>query len=82
MYSIIHNKNLDNIKVGPEIKMTEVQEDDVALFLHTSGTTSKPKGVPLTHKNLATSIMNISKTYELSPTDSTLLVRYFIVNYF
>jgi acyl-coenzyme A synthetase/AMP-(fatty) acid ligase len=23
--------------------------DDVALFLHTSGTTSKPKGVPLTH---------------------------------
>ena len=27
--------------------------DDVALFLHTSGTTSKPKGVPLTHANLA-----------------------------
>ena len=27
--------------------------DDVALFLHTSGTTSKPKGVPLTHGNLA-----------------------------
>ena len=27
--------------------------DDVALFLHTSGTTSQPKGVPLTHGNLA-----------------------------
>ncbi len=27
--------------------------DDVALFLHTSGTTSRPKGVPLTHGNLA-----------------------------
>lgn len=45
-----------------------------ALFLHTSGTTSRPKGVPLTHKNLATSITNIAQTYQLSPTDSTLLV--------
>ena len=27
--------------------------DDVALFLHTSGTTARPKGVPLTHGNLA-----------------------------
>src|SRR5262249_47864354 len=25
--------------------------DDVALLLHTSGTTSRPKGVPLTHTN-------------------------------
>jgi oxalate---CoA ligase len=29
---------------------------DVALFLHTSGTTSKPKGVPLTHGNIAASL--------------------------
>ena len=33
--------------------------DDVALFLHTSGTTSKPKGVPLTHANLVASLTNI-----------------------
>src|SRR5262249_13759643 len=31
---------------------------DVALFLHTSGTTSRPKGVPLTHGNLMASIAN------------------------
>ena len=30
--------------------------EDVALLLHTSGTTSRPKAVPLTHKNLVTSI--------------------------
>lgn len=36
---------------------------DVALFLHTSGTTSKPKGVPLSHQNILTSMENIANTY-------------------
>lgn len=50
------------------------QPDDVALFLHTSGTTSRPKGVPLTHRNLMTSIANIGRHYQLSPTDTGLVV--------
>jgi len=50
------------------------QPDDVALFLHTSGTTSHPKGVPLTHANLTTSIRNIAATYCLSPSDVSLVV--------
>jgi acyl-CoA synthetase (AMP-forming)/AMP-acid ligase II len=48
--------------------------DDVALFLHTSGTTSRPKGVPLTHGNLMTSIRNIVATYALTPDDASLIV--------
>ena len=47
---------------------------DVALFLHTSGTTSRPKGVPLTHGNLVASLKNISATYELSPSDVAMIV--------
>ena len=47
---------------------------DVALFLHTSGTTSRPKGVPLTHGNLAASLANIAATYELVPEDCSYLV--------
>lgn len=43
--------------------------DDVALFLHTSGTTSRPKGVPLTHGNLMASIRNIAGHYQFSPAD-------------
>ena len=47
---------------------------DVALFLHTSGTTSRPKGVPLTHGNLMASVANIAATYQLTPRDRSLIV--------
>lgn len=48
--------------------------DDVALFLHTSGTTSRPKGVPLTHSNLLASLDNIGNTYALTPDDRAMVV--------
>ncbi|AGO10161.1 AaceriAAR168Cp [[Ashbya] aceris (nom. inval.)] len=48
--------------------------EDVALILHTSGTTSKPKTVPLLHSNIVTSMRNISKTYRLSPKDNSYVV--------
>ncbi|KAK9291499.1 hypothetical protein L1049_019447 [Liquidambar formosana] len=47
---------------------------DVALFLHTSGTTSRPKGVPLTQLNLASSVHNIKSVYKLTESDSTVIV--------
>lgn len=47
---------------------------DVALFLHTSGTTSRPKGVPLTQLNLASSVQNIKSVYKLRESDSTVIV--------
>src|SRR5690242_4583926 len=43
--------------------------DDVALVLHTSGTTSRPKQVPLRQRNLAYSAENIARTYSLGPDD-------------
>ncbi len=42
---------------------------DIALILHTSGTTSKPKMVPLTQKNLYKSAKNIHTTLRLTETD-------------
>ncbi len=47
---------------------------DTALVLHTSGTTSKPKIVPLTQRNLTTSARNIAATLALTPTDCGLLI--------
>ncbi|KAG6636819.1 probable CoA ligase CCL9 [Carya illinoinensis] len=59
-----------------DCSILEVANDpsDVALFLHTSGTTSRPKGVPLTQLNLASSVRNIQSVYKLRESDSTVLV--------
>jgi acyl-CoA synthetase (AMP-forming)/AMP-acid ligase II len=48
--------------------------DDIALILHTSGTTSRPKRVPLSHANLMTSSRNVAATYRLTPEDVSLCV--------
>ena len=46
--------------------------DTVALYLYTSGTTSKPKLVPLRHRNLVASAANMARTLELSASDRCL----------
>ncbi|HKC18125.1 MAG TPA: acyl--CoA ligase [Candidatus Dormibacteraeota bacterium] len=48
--------------------------DDEALVLHTSGTTSRPKQVPLHQRNLAFSAENIARTYGLTPLDVAMCV--------
>ena len=46
--------------------------DDVALVLHTSGTTARPKQVPLTHRNLCASARAVAATLALAPHDRGL----------
>lgn len=43
--------------------------DDVAMLLHTSGTTSRPKQVPLLQRNLAMSARTIGQHYRLGTDD-------------
>jgi acyl-CoA synthetase (AMP-forming)/AMP-acid ligase II len=57
-----------------DVVLPDVRDDDVALFLHTSGTTSRPKGVPLRHANLTASAANIGRWYELSADDVSYCV--------
>ena len=45
---------------------------DVALVLHTSGTTSRPKQVPLTHANICASARHIGAALALEPGDRCL----------
>ncbi len=49
-------------------------DDDVALVLHTSGTTSRPKIVPLRQRNLARSAAGIAASLALTAEDRSLQV--------
>ena len=46
------NENKD-LQQEVQKRMDAVQEDDLATLIYTSGTTGKPKGVMLSHKNIA-----------------------------
>lgn len=63
-------KNETRPSASPEF----ARPGDVALVLHTSGTTSKPKLVPLTHSNLCASARNVQRHFSLTPQDRYLNV--------
>ncbi len=48
------------------------EPDEVALILHTSGTTSRPKIVPLSQRNVSVSSGNIAETLAFTPKDCGL----------
>lgn len=48
--------------------------EDIGLVLHTSGTTGRPKIVPLSQQNLCTSALNVAQSLALSPHDRCLSV--------
>jgi oxalate---CoA ligase len=50
------------------------RSEDVALVLHTSGTTARPKIVPLTQQNVCSSARHISSTLDLTANDRCLNV--------
>lgn len=58
----------------PEGGTPNGDDDDIALVLHTSGTTSRPKRVPLKHANLMISTRNVAETYSLTAGDVSLCV--------
>ena len=63
----------DGVPVAP-VEPRFAAPDDVALVLHTSGTTSRPKLVPLTQRNLTTSATNIVAALALGEADRCLNV--------
>ena len=66
--------SIDASRFDPRAGVDPAQPDDVALILQTSGTTSRPKIVPLTHRNLCVSAANVATTLQLTSADRCLNV--------
>ena len=60
--------------IGASERQAYAGPADAALVLHTSGTTARPKIVPLTHANLCKSAQNVAASLALSPSDRCLNV--------
>ncbi|MFV2093017.1 MAG: AMP-binding protein, partial [Hyphomicrobiales bacterium] len=59
---------------GPPQPLSAMHPDDICLVLHTSGTTSRPKLVPLSHRNVCASAHNVADSLALSKDDICLNV--------
>ncbi len=66
--------SLEVEKEGDIVEEEAVNENDIALILHTSGTTSKPKIVPLLQSNIVASASNIAQSLSLSSSDRCMNV--------
>ena len=56
-----------------DLELPSVERGDVAALLYTSGTTGKPKAVPLTHRNLASNAAGLSVQRLIGADDRVLL---------
>lgn len=73
---VIRTKNLSVISqtVHEQGSSAIPKPEDLAVIIYTSGTTSQPKGVMLTHSNLAQQINYLYKLYPIGPEDASLSV--------
>lgn len=51
------------------MRLNKLQADETALYLFTSGTESKPKGVPLTHKNILSNLQDAASLFSFYKED-------------
>ena len=76
MNIIIRTKNLNAIaqNVTERAEKRIPEPDDLAVIIYTSGTTSKPKGVMLTHYNIAMQLTVVPSLFDYNENDELLSI--------
>jgi acyl-CoA synthetase (AMP-forming)/AMP-acid ligase II len=78
-------QNMD-CHLGPSMNLKHhscqnVKPGDVAMIIYTSGTSGRPKGVTLSHKNLVSNAKSIIEYLSLTPNDSVMVILPFYYSY-
>jgi len=74
--------SLDKISsMDIHLQSCEINENDLAAIIYTSGTTGEPKGVMLSHKNLAANMASIREYLPIEADDRVLNVLPFYYSY-
>lgn len=65
--STIYVEDLDRLATADPDSRSEVRGSDLAQIMFTSGTTGDPKGVMLTHFNIASNVISTRPVFEVTP---------------
>ncbi len=78
-YDHPETRRWDSILAAPDSDFSEVENikstirpDDIATLIYTSGTTGNPKGVVLTHRNIAFNVEAVRRLVPIVPSDRIL----------
>jgi len=70
---VVHYSQIAGIQFDKQ-RLPNIYPDDYASLIYTSGTTSMPKGVVLSHRNLCANFNSINKLGMVNPTDNFIVL--------